>query len=209
MRPTVPLAALLALAALTTGGCGGSASSKIESPETTTNSSGFAGAALSTPRPAQPIALRDATDGAAVTLTGQRGRYVLVTFLYTHCPDVCPLIAANLNNALRTIGSARSRVRVLAVSVDPTGDTTAAVRAYRARLHLLPQFRYLIGTRAELRRVWLAWHVLSVQRKPDVVDHVAYTALIDPSGKERVLYDVGVKAGQVVHDLRLLMRTGA
>ena len=205
MRLTVPLAAMLALAALTAGGCGGASTTKIESPATTTNASGFAGAALSPPRPAQPIELRAATSGAAVTLAGQRGRYVLVTFLYTHCPDVCPLIAANLNTALRTIGSARSRVQVLAVSVDPTGDTAAAVRAYRARMHLLPQFRYLIGTRAELRRVWLAWHVLSVQRKPDVVDHVAYTALIDPAGNERVLYDSALHAQQVVHDLRVLM----
>ena len=205
MRPTVPLAALLALAALTAGGCGGGSATTIERPTTTTSGSGFAGAALSTPRPAQPIALHDATDGTAVTLAGQRGRYVLVTFLYTHCPDVCPLIAANLNTALRSIGPARSRVRILAVSVDPAGDTAAAVRAYRARMHLLPQFRYLIGTRPELRRVWLAWHVLSVQRKPDVVDHVAYTALIDPAGRERVLYGASVQAQQVLHDLRLLM----
>jgi cytochrome oxidase Cu insertion factor (SCO1/SenC/PrrC family) len=74
-------------------------------------------------------------------------------------------------------------------------------------MHLLPQFRYLIGTRREVRRVWLAWHVLSVQRKPDLVDHVAYTALVDPAGKERVLYGSDVKAGQVVHDVRRLMRT--
>ena len=205
MRPTVPLAAVLVLAALTSVGCGGASATKIEGPATTTNASGFAGAALTKPRPAQPLALHDATDGAAVTLAGQRGRYVLVTFLYTHCPDVCPLIAANLNTALRTIGRARSRVRVLAVSVDPAGDTVAAVHAYRARMHLLPQFRYLIGTRAQLRRVWLAWHVLSVQRKPDVVDHVAYTALIDPAGNERVLYDSTVHAQQVVHDLHVLM----
>jgi cytochrome oxidase Cu insertion factor (SCO1/SenC/PrrC family) len=48
---------------------------------------------------------------------------------------------------------------------------------------------------------------LSVQRKPDLVDHVAYTALVDPSGKQRVLYGSGVRAQQVVHDLRRLMRT--
>jgi protein SCO1 len=206
VRPTVSLVVVLVLAALAAGGCGGSSAAKIEGPPTTTtNSSGFAGAALRPPRPAQPIALQDA-DGSAVTLSRQRGRYVLVTFLYTHCPDVCPLIASNLNAALRTLGPARTSVRVLAVSVDPAGDTAAAVRAYRTRMHLLPQFRYLIGTRHELRRVWLAWHVLSVARKPDLVDHVAYTALVDPAGNERVLYGSQVHAQQVVHDLRRLMR---
>jgi protein SCO1/2 len=198
-----------ALAALAAGGCGSSTAAKIEAPTATTaNASGFAGAAVRPPRPAKRIALHD-PDGRAVTLAGQRGHYVLVTFLYTHCPDVCPLIASNLNAALRSLGPARRNVRVLAVSVDPAGDTAAAVRAYRVRMHLLPQFQYLIGTAAQLRRVWVAWDVLSVARQAGLVDHVAYTALIDPAGKERVLYDSHVQAQQVVHDLRRLMRPPA
>ena len=51
--------------------------------------------------------------------------------------------------------------------------------------------------------------MLSVAASPDVVDHVAYTALVDPLGKQRVLYDSKVKAAQVLHDLRLLMRSSA
>ncbi len=206
MRRIVPLVAVLALAASLAAGCGSSSAAKMQAPTTTGNSgSGFAGVALHPPRVAQPIALHDA-EGRPVTLAGQRGRFVLVTFIYTHCVDVCPLITANLNAALRTIGPARRDVRVLAVSVDPVGDTAAAVRAYARQKHLLPQFRYLIGTRPQLRRVWEAWHVLAVLRKADVVDHVAYTALIDRSGKERVLYDSNVHAAQVVHDLRRLMQ---
>jgi protein SCO1/2 len=134
---------------------------------------------------------------------------VLVTFLYTHCPDVCPLIAQNLNAALRSLGPAASRVRVLAVSVDPKGDTPTAVRAYVKRMHLAPQFEYLIGTRPELRRTWAAWHVLSVQSSADLVDHVAYTALVDPAGKERILYGGQVHARDVLHDVRILMRRSA
>ena len=140
-----------------------------------------------------------------MTLAGQRGHYVLVTFLYVHCPDVCPLIAQNLNAALRQLGAARRRVRVLAVSVDPRGDTRAAVRRYIAARGLLPQFRYLIGTKAELTKAWAAWHVIAVRQTPEVVDHVAYTALVDPTGKQRVLYDSKVTAAQVLHDVRKLM----
>ncbi len=192
--PVLLLAAVLA-------GCGSSNAAKT----TTAPKQRFAGGALTPPRTAPPIALHD-VDGTRVTLAGDRGRYVLVTFIYTHCPDVCPLITQNLNAALRAIGpSARQKVRVLAVSVDPAGDTPRAVRAYIREKHLLPQFQYLTGTRAELRRVWKAWHVLAVASKPDLVDHVAYTALIDTNGKERVLYDASVHATQVVHDLRVLM----
>ena len=167
----------------------------------------FAGGEVSPPHPAPPIRLHDAA-GRPVTLAAERGRFVLVTFLYTHCPDVCPLIAQNLNTALRALGPA-SGVRVLAVSVDPKGDTPAAVRAYAKRLRLLPQFRYLIGSKAELRRAWAAWNVLSVRRSAQLVDHVAYTALVDPSGKERVLYGGQVHAKDVLNDLRILMRKSA
>ena len=72
---------------------------------------------------------------------------MLVTFIYTHCPDVCPLITSNLNTVLRTLGP-KGNVEVLAVSVDPKGDTPAAVRAYEKSKHLEPSFHYLIGTRA-------------------------------------------------------------
>ena len=194
-------AAVLAVVAMLAG-CGGSGSTQ---KTTTAPKARFAGAELAPPKTAPPISLHDA-NGMPVTLAAQRGRYVLVTFIYTHCPDVCPLITQNLNAALRVIGpSARKNVRVLAVSVDPAGDTPKAVKAYAREKHLLPQFEYLIGTRAELRRVWKAWHVLAVETKPDLVDHVAYTALIDTQGTERVLYDSSVHATQVVHDLRVLM----
>jgi protein SCO1/2 len=193
--------ALVALV-LVAAGCGGSGA-VVEHPATT-RAARLAGAELRPPRAAPPLALRD-EDGRPYSLRARRGQWTLVTFLYTHCPDVCPLIASNLNTALRTLG-AKADVGVLAVSVDPVGDTPAAVRAYRRRMHLVSRFHYLIGTRAHLLPVWRAWHVLAVLRKPDVVDHVAYTALVDPSGKERVVYDARVQAQQIVHDFRLLLR---
>ena len=77
----------------------------------------------------------------------ERGHWFVVAFLYTHCPDVCPLIANNLGTAMRKLPD----LRVLAVSVDPKGDTPAAVRKF-LRVHRLPaKFRYLTGTRARAR----------------------------------------------------------
>jgi protein SCO1/2 len=193
--------ALTAAAALLLAGCGGS---KGAAP-TTARASQFAGTALVKQTPAPDFALKDQA-GRVVRLSAERGRFVLVTFLYTNCPDVCPLIASNLNTALRELGPRRKEVRVLAVSVDPKGDTPAAVRAYARAHRLVPQFRYLIGTPAELRRVWARYDVLAVARKPDLVDHVAYTVLVDRKGKRRVVYDSQVKALQVVHDLRVLLK---
>jgi protein SCO1/2 len=194
--------ALTAAAALLLAGCGSSTSAP---PTTSTQASRFAGAALAKQTPAPDFALTDQA-GRLVRLSAQRGRFVLVTFLYTNCPDVCPLIASNLNTALRELGPRRSEVRVLAVSVDPKGDRPAAVRSYVRTHRLLPQFRYLIGTPAELRRIWGRYDVLAVARKPDLVDHVAYTVLVDRRGRRRVVYDSQVKAQQVIHDLRVLLK---
>jgi protein SCO1/2 len=195
VRRLLALAALLVLSA----GCGSSRPTLAEAPQ---NASGFAGTELDPPHPADPLSLRDAS-GRHYTLSARKGRYVLVTFLYTHCPDVCPLIASNLNTVLRTSGP-KANVDVLAVSVDPKGDTARAVRAYTKRKHLDPRFHYLIGTRRELQRVWAAWHVTAQDKSLGLVNHIVYTALVDPRGRERLIYDAQVTAQQVLHDLRLL-----
>ena len=198
MRRTLLLLGVVLLAA----GCGSSSAKVVQAPLPAKQT--FAGGELTPPRAAPPLSLHDAS-GRRFTLSAQSGSYVLVTFIYTHCPDVCPLIASNLNTVLRTLGP-KANVEVLAVSVDPKGDTPAAVAAFERSKHLEPAFHFLIGTRAELRPVWAAWHVLAVDRKPDLVDHAAYTALVDPSGKQQVLYDSQVNARQVLHDLRLLKK---
>jgi protein SCO1 len=204
MRRLIAFAAAVAVAVAS--GCGGSGSKQSGTPPpATTVASQFAGAELADQTEAPDFTLRD-QDGRTVRLADQRGKYVLLTFLYVNCPDVCPLIATNLNTALRAIGPARRDVRVLAVSVDPKGDTPKAVRAYVRQRALLPQFRYLLGTPSQLRDVWAKYNVTAVARSPEVVDHVAYVVLIDREGRRRVIYDTQVKARQVVHDLRVLTK---
>jgi protein SCO1/2 len=139
-------------------------------------------------------------DGKRVGLGGERGGVVLVTFLYTHCPDVCPLIAERLNAALPALGP---HAHVLAVSVDPKGDTAAAVRSYVKAKRLRPGFRYLRGSYAQLAPVWKAWYVSAI---PDakVIDHVAMTVLVDAKGRQRVRYDASATAADIEHDVQAL-----
>jgi len=192
----VALAVTLCLGAAACGGGGSKASGQAQVWR-------FAGARWPGGTKAADFALRD-QEGRIVRLSAQRGRFVIVTFLYTRCPDVCPLIAGQLNEALRELGPRRRGVRVLAVSVDPQGDTPAAVRGF-ARVHrLLPQFRYLIGTRAQLARVWRAYYVSPQPVGRGASLHSAYELLIDRSGRPRLSYDAHVKAQDVVHDLWLL-----
>jgi protein SCO1 len=164
----------------------------------------FGGPTLSHPAPPPDFALRD-QHGRLVRLSGLRGKAVLLTFLYTHCPDVCPLTAANLNTALARLGTQRKNVDVLAVSVDPRGDTPAAVRAFVRSHRLGTQFHYLTGTLKTLKPIWRAYKVAAVPDGEERVDHTLYTLLIDPSGKARVLFDAQARPAAVAHDVRLVL----
>jgi protein SCO1 len=153
---------------------------------------------------APDFALRDES-GRVVRLSAQRGRFVVVAFLYTRCADVCPLIATQLNAVLTSLpATQRRRVEIDAVSVDPNGDTRAAVQRY-ARAHgLLPQFHYLIGSLGRLAPVWHAYRVAVQPGAVGSVDHIAYELLVDPSGRGRVTYGSSVTSRAVLHDLRVL-----
>jgi protein SCO1/2 len=193
-------ALVIGLIAAVLAGCGGgSGSGKISGPTTTPQ----VGGAIIQSKPAAPaISLHD-DQGRHVTLAQFRGKWVAVAFIYTHCPDVCPLIAQNLNTAL----AEAPELRVVAVSVDPKGDTPAAVRAFIRSHHLAGTFHYLIGSRAQLSPVWHAWHVATAPGPANTVSHSSFEVLVDPNGRERAYYDATVSAADVLHDLKQLRAT--
>ena len=80
-----------------------------------------------------------------------------------------------------------------------------AVRHFVAVHRLLPQFRYLSGTAAQLKPVWAAYHVAAdPQHGTTAVGHSAFVLLVDPQGEERLVYDSYVKPGDIVHDIDAL-----
>src|SRR4029077_9575810 len=118
----------------------------------------FNGGRIENPSPLPGFRLTDQS-GHRISLEGQRGKLVLLTFLYTHCKDVCPLTAQNLSAAVRLLGRKANAVRVLAVSVDPRGDTRASGRLF-ARTHgLAREFHSLIGSRAQREPIWRVYGV--------------------------------------------------
>jgi protein SCO1/2 len=163
----------------------------------------FIGATIQNPAVVPDFTLPD-QNGREVSLSAARGKLTLLTFLYTECKDVCPLTAGNLNTALKMFGPNRKYLRVLAVSVDPRGDTPKAVQKFVREHGLLPEFHYLRGSAAQLEPVWHAYNVTSIRRKAGDVDHTLYTLLIDRRGRGRVLYDATALPREIVHDLRLV-----
>ena len=147
-------------------------------------------------------------DGGRVRTSDLAGKPYLVTFLFTECPDVCPLIAEEIRDALRRLGREAGEVAVLAVSVDPAGDTPEAVRVFQRRHRLPPNFHYLIGKEAELKPVWDAYFAAPQIPGRAESSHTASVWLVDARGRIRTKYSGGapVDPADLAHDLRILLR---
>jgi protein SCO1/2 len=167
----------------------------------------FDAAAVLTPaRTAPALSLRNYL-GQRVNIDSYRGKAVLVTFLYTNCPDVCPLITSNLRVALNLMGSKTdSKVQVIAVSVDPRGDTPKAVAAFLARHEMTGRMQYLIGSAKELASVWKAWGVGSERdaQQPQFINHSGLVYGVTGSGKRLTLYASSFQPSEIAHDVPLL-----
>lgn len=202
------LLALLALViaagviALVTAGGSASTGSKAQAQQ-----DHFEAAGLLTPvRAAPPLALRNYL-GQPVNIDSYRGKAVLVTFLYTNCPDICPLITSQLRVAQNLMGPATaSKVQIIAVSVDPRGDTPKAVAAFLARHQMTGRMQYLIGSAKELGAVWSAWGVGSTRdaENPQFVNHTGLVYGISGSGKRMTIYAPSFQPSEIAHDVPLL-----
>ncbi len=173
------------------------------------------GAVVTPPAPTYDFNLRDQAN-RQVSLGSLRGKAVVMTFLYTHCPDVCPLTAEKLHEAYQQLGGTARRVAFVAVSVDPKGDTPEAVRAFLFAHHVDGELTYLIGSFAELKRVWAYYYVSSdakdataktaagTSTSPDLVGHTSIVYVIDPRGNLRVFLPGNFDPKDLVTDLKIL-----
>jgi protein SCO1 len=206
LRVLLSLVALVVIAGgialLTVGG-----SSAQQAHNALAKQAGFdAEGVLSPVAPAPPLALRNYL-GQPVNIDSYRGKAVLVTFLYTHCPDVCPLIASNLRVAQNLMGPAvAAKAQIITVSVDPRGDTPKAVAAFLARHEMTGRMQYLIGSASQLARVWQAWGVGSERdaQQPEFVNHSGLIYGITASGKRETIYAASFQPAEVAHDVPLL-----
>ncbi len=153
-----------------------------------------------------PFALTD-HNGRAVTDETFRGRFTLLYFGYTFCPDLCPTNLLTMAEAVEALGPDGKRVRPLFVTVDPERDDPAALRDYMA--HFGPRFLALRGTPAQTRAVLKAWRVHRRKVVPEggdagdyLVDHATLTFLMGPDGKFRTLFPHDTRAEGMTAVLR-------
>ena len=131
--------------------------------------------------------------GKKFQLTDARGKIVAITFVYTKCPDVCPLFTAKFASIQRSLEPKGQEERkrtdylLLTITTDPEYDTPKQLKAYAE--HFKPYFsnwHFLTGTQDTLARVWKDFGV-NVRKSGDGhVQHTALTSILDRKGVRRV-----------------------
>jgi protein SCO1/2 len=143
--------------------------------------------------------------GALRRDTDFRGRFMLVYFGFTHCPDICPATLQAISAALDRLGGDAASVVPVFITVDPARDTPAALAAYAAAFH--PRLVALTGDAAAIDAVARAYRVYyqaaAAAGGGDYgVDHSSIVYLIGPDGRYRTHADAGASPDQLADLIR-------
>lgn len=162
--------------------------------------SGFAGALRPAGAGAGDFRLLD-QDGEPAAMAAYRGKTVIVTFAYSTCEDTCPLVVQQIRGALDRLGR---DVPVLAISVDPAGDTPERARRFVLAQKMTGRMRFLLGERAALAPVWRQYGIAPQRGK---LDHSSYVVVVDARGRQRVGFPfTELTPERLAHDVRRLIR---
>ncbi len=151
-----------------------------------------------------PFALTDHT-GKPRTDADFRGKYLLLYFGYSYCPDVCPTDLMAISSAIDLLGAAGDAVQPLLVTLDPERDTREHLADYVAAFH--PRLIGLTGSAQQIRKVALAFKVYYAKvaapaGEDYAIDHTGFTYLVGPDGKYLGFFPPGTSAERMVEIIR-------
>ncbi len=157
-----------------------------------------------------PFSLVD-QNGRRVSEQDFRGRYMLVYFGYTFCPDICPLGLQTITQAIDGLPSDRQeQVVPVFITVDPERDTVEVMRNYVTSFH--PRLVGLTGSKAEVDQALRAWRVYAQKAEPKdgsyLVDHSTFTYLMGPDGHYVTHFGHATTADEMTDRLADAMKTG-
>ena len=160
------------------------------------------------------------------------GRVVVLTFLYTACPDVCPIVANHLRDISTLLeDDSSSSAAIVIISVDPEGDTVESVFDYSERWQMTDRWTYLTGDETLLKDVWEAYYIDPYVHGPGRAEtkdtaaavpklasggvdalveqtgrviHSAPIYIIDADGKMRSAFTLPLESEDVMNDVRLV-----
>lgn len=149
-------------------------------------------------------------DGKPFALSSLKGKVVVLSFGYTHCPDICPTELLTYNDTLKQLGDEAKNVAVVFVSVDPDRDTPELMKQYVKQFN--PAFIGLTDTQGgnEIALAKQQWRIISA--KADIkseklynVDHSSGTYLLDKQGNAAYFERFGAEAPQIAADIKKLL----
>lgn len=125
------------------------------------------------------------SSGAAVTEKSWPGKYLLIYFGYTYCPDVCPTELAAMAGALDAIGPDADKIQPLFISVDPARDTPEVMAGYAPMFY--PRLVGLTGTESQVAAAAAAFKVYYRKAEAEgasayLMDHTSFIYLVAPDG---------------------------
>ena len=118
---------------------------------------------------APPFQLHDQF-GASVALDEMAGNVVVLTFLYTYCPDICPIVTETLRSAHALLGDDADQVEFVAVSVDPKRDSVERAYQYSLEKDMENRWRFLVGSEEKLKSIWRSYWIDPAIAVPGVED---------------------------------------
>ncbi|MDA8250691.1 MAG: SCO family protein [Rhodospirillales bacterium] len=146
-----------------------------------------------------PFQLTD-DKGRAVTDADYRGRWMLVFFGYSNCPDECPLTLQKMAGALSRLGPFADKMAPIFITVDPARDTPERLKTYLASFD--PRITGLTGSDARIAAAAKAYRVFYAPGKheesgADLVNHSTFLYLMDPAGKFSALLASDIDANRL------------
>ncbi|MGI9412390.1 MAG: SCO family protein [Hyphomicrobiales bacterium] len=147
-------------------------------------------------------------DGIARTDRDYRGRYLLIYFGYTYCPDICPASLQEMAAALEQLGERAKGVVPVFVTVDPKRDTPDVLKAYVMQFG--DRFVGLGGSEQQISKVARSFRLHRLKVVPDwasgpedyLVDHSSLTFLVGPEGEVLTLFPHDTPAATMAMRLR-------
>jgi cytochrome oxidase Cu insertion factor (SCO1/SenC/PrrC family) len=154
-----------------------------------------------------PFSLTD-SQNHEVTDATYRGRWMLVYFGYTFCPDVCPTELQTIVGALDNLGPAAASVTPIFITIDPERDTPAALADYTKLFD--ERIIGLTGSSAQIAAATRAYRVYYAKSAPKdaatyLMDHSSFIYLMGPDGKFRALYRQGMSPQELADGIRARM----
>lgn len=146
--------------------------------------------------------------GNALSLADFRGKVVVLSFGYTHCPDICPTTMLTMQRLLKLLGDEADKVQVLFITLDPERDTQERLRAYMDYFN--PGFIAFSGSLDEIGKVAKQYGTRFEKEAVDdngeySIAHTGVIYLLDQKGRIRAFFKVIAGAKEILPDVKRLL----